>query len=148
MCLCVFLCSFIGNTEIGVQIQKYYCNAGIKSIQVSKILCNRLCVWDQRAVKQAAVSTVVLFALRFPKTAYWWLSEWLCNMVASIILCIVFVCVHALLCKMSVLIRLFEQLSTQRLKFFHKWANVGCIESQRIHVSVHGQLWPLCSISC
>lgn len=28
-------CSFVGNTEIDVDIKKYYCRAGIKSIQVS-----------------------------------------------------------------------------------------------------------------
>lgn len=30
--------SFVGNTEIDVDIKKYYCRAGIKSIQVSSLL--------------------------------------------------------------------------------------------------------------
>lgn len=30
----LYLCSFVGNTEIDVEIKKYYCRAGITSIQV------------------------------------------------------------------------------------------------------------------
>lgn len=30
--------SFVGNTEIDVDIKRYYCKAGIKSIQVRKFL--------------------------------------------------------------------------------------------------------------
>lgn len=33
--MCVFL-SFVGNTEIEVDVKRYYCKAGIKSVQVRR----------------------------------------------------------------------------------------------------------------
>jgi hypothetical protein len=30
-----FLCSFVGNCEIDLEIKRYFCRAGVKSIQVS-----------------------------------------------------------------------------------------------------------------
>uniref|UniRef100_A0A8C7VK89 Extended synaptotagmin-like protein 2b n=1 Tax=Oncorhynchus mykiss TaxID=8022 RepID=A0A8C7VK89_ONCMY len=37
--------SFVGNTEIDVDIKRYYCKAGIKSIQVMQKLCYCLILW-------------------------------------------------------------------------------------------------------
>lgn len=57
--------SFVGNTEIDVDVKRYYCKAGIKSIQVSPIhtvwfishLCGVTSSWPREALDSEVIDT-------------------------------------------------------------------------------------------